>query len=83
MKKSTIQFYKRKLLVQFYSLIYSKKIKKGNLIKCLGIGYPHWKNEVFIVTADFKDGTIGILNCIRVSEKDFRVIDQSTSGGHS
>lgn len=54
-------------------LVYRKKIQKGDKIKCFGIGYPHWKDEVFECTAVFNDDmTIGIKN-VRVSKKDFRV----------
>ena len=31
-----------------------------------------WKGEEFECTLDFKDGTIGIKNAVRVAEKDFR-----------
>ena len=60
------------LLYTFLGLFYSAKIKKGDKIKCHGIGYPHWKGEEFECTLDFKDGTIGVRNEARVSEKDFR-----------
>ena len=61
-------------LYTLLGLVYSKKIQKGDKIKCFGIGYPHWKGEIFECTLVFNDGTIGIKNCIRVSEQDFRVI---------
>lgn len=54
--------------------LFSSKIEKGDMIRCHGIGYPHWKGEEFECSLDFKDGTIGIKDCIRVSEKDFRKI---------
>ena len=62
------------LLYTLLGLIYSEKIQKGDKIKCYGIGYPQWKGEVFECTLDFKDGTIGIRNGVRVAEKDFRII---------
>ena len=55
----------------FLGLIYYKKINKGDKIRCYGIGYPHLKGEELECTFDFKDGTIGIRNAVRVSEKDF------------
>lgn len=48
-----------------------RKIRKGDLIKCLGIGYPHWKDQEFYCDLSFNDGTIGIMKAVRVSEKDF------------
>ena len=60
------------LLYTLLGLVYPAKIKKGDKIRCYGIGYPHWKGEEFICTLDFKDGTIGVRNMIRVAEKDFR-----------
>ena len=62
------------LLYNLLGLIYPTKIQKGDKIRCYGIGYIHWKGSEFECTADFKDGTIGIRNAIRVSEKDFRLI---------
>ena len=49
-------------------------IKKGDKVRCNGIGYPHWKDREFVVEVVFKDGTIGLNNGIRVSDKDFVVI---------
>jgi hypothetical protein len=65
---------KANLLYFLMKLIYFRKtkIEKGDLIKCFGIGYPHWKGEIFECTMIFKDKTIGIKNCIRVAQKDFR-----------
>ena len=60
------------LLYFVLNTVYYKKIRKGDLIKCYGIGYPHLKGEIFECTADFPDDTIGIKNCIRVSSSDFR-----------
>lgn len=60
------------LLYTLLGLVYPAKIQKGDKIRCYGIGYPHWKGEDFECTLDFKDGTIGIKNAIRVAEKDFR-----------
>lgn len=62
------------LLYKLLKILYNKKIKKGDKIKCFGIGYPHWKNQIFECTLDFMDGTIEINNNIRVSEKDFKII---------
>jgi hypothetical protein len=69
-----LQRWQSNLLYTLLGLVYRKKIQKGDKIKCFGIGYPHWKGKVFECTLDFKDGTIGIKNTIRVSEKDFRVV---------
>lgn len=52
-------------------------MKKGDIIKCLGYGYPHWKDEVFECTMVFNDDTIGIKNAVRVSKSDFVVIDEN------
>lgn len=60
------------LLYTLLGLVYPAKIQKGDKIRCYGIGYPHWKDSEFECTADFKDGTIGIRNAVRVAEKDFR-----------
>jgi hypothetical protein len=60
------------LLYTLLGLVYPTKIAKGDKIRCYGIGYPHWKGEEFECTADFKDGTIGVRNAVRVAEKDFR-----------
>ena len=60
------------LLYTLLGLVYPTKIQKGDKIRCYGIGYPHWKGTEFECTLDFKDGTIGIRNAIRVAEKDFR-----------
>ena len=60
------------LLYTLLRLVYPAKIQKGDKIRCYGIGYPHWKGEELECTIDFKDGTIGIKNAIRVAEKDFR-----------
>lgn len=60
------------LLYTLLGLVYSKKIVKGDKIRCYGIGYPHWKGEEFECTEDFKDGTIGVRNAVRVGEVDFR-----------
>ncbi len=60
------------LLYKLLGSVYSEKIKKGDKIRCHGIGYPHWKGEEFECTLDFNDGTIGIKNAVRVSAKDFR-----------
>jgi len=46
-------------------------IRKGDTVRCKGIGYPHWKGQSFMVTLVFPDNTIGIRNCIRVASKDF------------
>ena len=71
-----IKYYVTRLRAKFlhslFGLLYSAKIQKGDKIRCYGIGYPHWKGCEFECTADFKDGTIGIRNCVRVDEKDFR-----------
>lgn len=61
-----------KLIYTLLGLVNRSKIQKGDKITCYGIGYPHWKGDVFECTLDFKDGTIGIRNTIRVDEKDFR-----------
>jgi hypothetical protein len=66
--------WKSNLLYTLLGLVYYRKIQKGDKIKCFGIGYPHWKDEIFECTLDFKDGTIGIKNSVRVSTKDFRVV---------
>ena len=60
------------LLYTLLGLVYSAKIQKGDKISYYGIGYPHWKGEEFECTLDFKEGTIGIKNAIRVAEKEFR-----------
>ena len=52
----------------------NKPIKKGDKIKCYGIGYPHWKNDTFECSNVFDDGTILIRDCIRVVKNDFKVI---------
>jgi hypothetical protein len=46
-------------------------IKKGDRIKCIGNGYPHWKVLEFNCTEIFKDGSIGIENSLKVDKKDF------------
>jgi hypothetical protein len=62
------------LLYSLFGLIYRKKIQTGDMIKCFGIGYPHWKGQIFQCDLDFGDGTIGIRNSVRVNGRDFRVI---------
>ena len=62
------------LVYALLGLIHPSKIEKGDKIRCHGIGYPHWRGEEFECTLDFKDGTIGIKNVVRVSKKDFRKI---------
>lgn len=47
-------------------------MNKGDLVICSGVGYPHWKDHVFIVEVNFLDGTIGLNNKIRVSKSDFQ-----------
>ena len=64
-----------RMLLYILNLIHPTKIIKGDKIRCYGIGYPHWKGEEFICTADFKDGTIVIKNAVRVAEKDFKKIN--------
>ena len=75
MKNNQIKFYALKLKTSIcyfiLGLVYHSPISKGDRIKCHGIGYPHWKNQEFECTMDFKDGTIGILNGVRVAKKDF------------
>ena len=34
------------LLYTLLGLVYSTKIVKGDKIRCYGIGYPHWKDEI-------------------------------------
>jgi hypothetical protein len=55
----------------FVNEVAKEKIQKGDKIVCYGTGYPHWKGMEFECTLDFGDGTIGILNGVRVSENDF------------
>ena len=57
-------------------IIYRQKIKKGDYIKCHGIGYPHWKGHIFLCTMVFSDGTIGI-DGVRVGASDFCVTKQT------
>jgi len=63
-------------LYNLLNFTYSSKIKKGDKIRCYGIGYPHWKGEVFECTLVFNNGDIGIKNAIRVSSKDFRIFNK-------
>ncbi len=49
-------------------------IGKGDMIRCLGIGYPHWKDEEFECEVVFPDNTIGLDNKIRVASSDFEKI---------
>jgi hypothetical protein len=70
----TLKKWQSNLLYTLLGLVYRKKIQKGDKIKCFGIGYPHWKGEIFECTLVFNDSTIGIKNAIRVSEQDFRVV---------
>lgn len=46
-------------------------IQKGDTVQCKGIGYPHWKNEIFTCEVVFDNGTIGLNNKIRVDASDF------------
>jgi len=73
-----VKYYVNKIVttIRFFilGLRYPTKINKGDKIVCHGIGYPHLKGQEFECTLDFKDGTIGIKGCVRVSEKDFRKI---------
>lgn len=53
----------------------TKEMIKGNIVRCLGIGYPHWKGQKFKVESVFEDNTIGIQvyvdAIIRVAIEDF------------
>jgi len=73
-----IKYYATRLKVNFLytflALINYKKIKKGDNVKCYGIGYSHWKDREFECTAVFNDGRIGINNTIKVSKKDFKKV---------
>lgn len=59
------------IFISWLKRIGSPKIHKGDLVKCLGYGYPHWGGNTFIVTAVFPNGDLGIKNSIRVSSTDF------------
>ena len=54
-------------------------MKKGDQVKCLGIGYPGMKDKVFEVTVVFNDNTFGIMidgHGIRLQCNDFVVIER-------
>lgn len=51
-------------------------MKVGDKVRCIGIGYPQWKGEIFEITAVFDDGRIGIRGCIRVGAEDFELINE-------
>jgi len=70
----TLKKWQANFLYFILSVLYPKKIQKGDTIKCHGIGYPHWKGETFICDVVFDNDTIGIKKAVRVSSKDFRVI---------
>ena len=47
-----------------------------NRVKCLGIGYPHWRGMEFLVSVVYTDHTIGVIHeflavSARVSVNDF------------
>ena len=48
-----------------------KTMQKGDVIKCLGVNYPHWKGTMFVATQIFSDGTVELNRQIRVELKDF------------
>lgn len=52
-------------------MVIEQKFEKENLIFCKGIGYPHWKQHVFVVGAVFEDETLGLTNNVRVGSEDF------------
>ena len=49
------------------------KIKKGDMVLAVN-GYPHWYDFPQECTLLFSNDTIGLRNCIRVSESSFRKI---------
>ena len=71
----TLKKWQSNLLYTLLGLVYPRKIKQGDTIRCYGIGYPHWKGEIFKCNIVFNDGTIGIRNSVRVSAKDFRIFN--------
>jgi hypothetical protein len=63
-----------KLLYIIFNFGYWKNnIKVGDSVKCLGIGYPHWRNQAFIVKVVYPEGYIGLNNQIKVNKKDFKI----------
>jgi len=47
------------------------EIDIGSIVRCKGIGYPHWKDRNFKVEVIFPNNTIGLHNRIRVAISDF------------
>lgn len=47
-------------------------IEKGDLVFCLGVGYPHWLNHIFLVNDIFPCGDLGLSIHIRVGSVDFK-----------
>lgn len=62
------------LYIVFNFGYWNNNIKVGDTVKCLGIGYPHWINQAFIVKAVFPDRYILLHNEIKVNKKDFKKI---------
>ena len=52
-------------------------MKKGDRVKCKGIGYPQWKDMEFTVEVVFPDNIIKLDNKIRVGASDFEVVPES------
>jgi hypothetical protein len=62
-----------KLLYIIFNFGYwNNNIKVGDRVKCLGIGYPHWRNQAFLVKVVYSNGFIGLDNKIKVNKKDFK-----------
>lgn len=62
-----------KLLYFIFNFGYWKNdIEKGDTVKCLGIGYPHWRNQAFIIKSVFNNGDLILHNNIKVNKKDFK-----------
>ena len=48
-----------------------KTEETSTIVRCKGIGYPHWKDMLFVIEVVFENNTIGLHNKIRVSKDDF------------
>ena len=55
-------------------LFIGEDFKKGDRVRCKGVGYPHWKDRKFTVEVVFENDTIGLDNKIRVAAWDFEKI---------
>lgn len=51
-----------------------QQLHKGDRVECIGVGYPHWKGEIFEITLVFPNGDIGVMGRIRASSEDFKKI---------